>query len=119
MFGGGKYFYKSLEATNCQFFGDCSNKNEMRVHPQCNDKKNPTVGLVEWVKCCFHDRFQKTIRTHDWDVSVATGDEYCNAFEASSNKANFRFYFGSLQMKFNKKLDDIKTNTYLPLGSLL
>lgn len=51
LFGSGKYHYKSMEATNCQFFGTCPDgtPEESRRHPECNPKTSPTVGLAEWV----------------------------------------------------------------------
>jgi len=111
MFGSGKYHYQSMEATDCQFFGTCRTPRESRLHDECDPQVSPTVGLVEWVKCCFHDRFTKAIRTQGWDVAVATGDEYCASNDASGGKADFRFYYG-----VNTSRDGPKPGVYLPLG---
>ena len=109
MFGSGKFHYKSLEATDCQFFGTCKSARESLHHPDCDIENSPTIGLVEWVKCCFHDRFTNAIRNQNWDIAVATGDEYCASQKAASGKDDFRFYFDG----GNQSIDE---NKYLPLG---
>lgn len=66
LFGSGKYHYKSMEATNCQFFGTCpeGTPEESRRHPECDPKRSPTVGLVEWVSFCGGEG-EKTNRSED------------------------------------------------------
>ena len=92
LFGTGKFVYRSVEATDCQYYGKCSPAETLR-HPECEGATHPTVGLVEWVKCCFHDRFAKVMNVQRWDVAVATGDEYCAAILSHAGKAHFRFYY--------------------------
>jgi len=106
LFGSGRFRYVSMDATDCQFHGICASPEETRKHPECKPNVMPTVGLVEWVKCCFHDRFERVLKTHRWDVAVATGDEYCAAHESpSSAEAQFRFYYSGQPGA-----------SYLPLG---
>lgn len=111
MFGSGKFQYKSMEATDCQFFGTCKTRKESNLHPECSSETSPTVGLVEWVKCCFHDRFTKAINNQQWDVAVATGDEYCSSSPSAGGRDDFRFYYfdGSVPT-------DLSHSRYLPLG---
>lgn len=111
MFGSGKYHYVSLEATDCQFFGMCKTGKESRAHPECDPRVSPTVGLAEWVKCCFHDRFTAAMKNQEWDVAVATGDEYCSAHQSADEKAHFRFYYDG-----NVSSSVQKPASYLPLG---
>jgi len=110
MYGSGKYIYKSLLATDCQFYGNCRSPAESRKHSECRPEVSPTVGLVEWVKCCFHDRFTDAMRNQFWDVAVATGDEYCVSQRASNGKADFRFYFSGNQTS------EKEGGIFLPLG---
>ncbi|KAH9249039.1 hypothetical protein BASA81_013251 [Batrachochytrium salamandrivorans] len=92
LFGSGKYTYQTLSATDCQHFGSCGSGEESNRHPSC-PPGSPTVGLVEWIKCCFHDRFTSAITSpnQNWDVAIATGDEYCAATDRG--RAHFRFYY--------------------------
>jgi len=106
LFGSGRFAYASLDATDCQFFGKCE-PGETLKHAECNVRESPTVGLVEWVKCCFHDRFERAMQVQRWDVAVATGDEYCASVPAAAGRAQFRFYHTSASMG---------GASYLPLG---
>lgn len=103
LFGSGKFTYQTMTATECQHYGTCKTKEESNIHPLC-PPGSPTIGLVEWVKCCFHDRFTSamTSPTQNWDLAIATGDEYCAATDRG--RAHFRFY--------NRN----NLTTFLPLG---
>lgn len=95
MFGSGKYEYVSMDSTDCQHYGTCPNAKEARKHPECDPAINPTVYLLERIKCCQHERFDKVLERAKefWDVVVASGDEYCRATSAYS-KAHYRMYYG-------------------------
>lgn len=92
LFGSGKYTYQTMSATDCQHFGSCGSGEESNRHASC-PPGSPTVGLVEWIKCCFHERFTSAMTSpnQNWDVAVATGDEYCAATD--QGRAHFRFYY--------------------------
>ena len=113
-FGSQKYFYDVLHSKDCQHNGVCKSPAEARSHPRCSGENTRTVHLLERIKCCQHDRYDRVLSNglEYYDVLVATGDEYCRAV-SSIGRAHFRTYAGDAVTR-SKKLP--MGPEYLPLG---
>lgn len=113
-FGSQKYFYEILHSKDCQHNGVCKSAEDARSHPRCNGATTRTVHLLERIKCCQHDRYDRVLSKgmEYYDVLVATGDEYCRAV-SSIGRAHFRTYAGDGVTR-SAKLE--MGPEYLPLG---
>mmetsp|Transcript_6135 Transcript_6135/g.15627 ORF Transcript_6135/g.15627 Transcript_6135/m.15627 type:complete len:551 (+) Transcript_6135:84-1736(+) len=112
MFGSGDYNYKILRSTDCQHWGSCPSPEVARRHLKCRPDTMPTVHLLERIKNFGHERFEQVLQhgTENYDVLVATGDEFCRATN-TFNRAHFRMYSGDKVVN-----SSLETPIYLPLG---
>jgi hypothetical protein len=117
MSGSGKFTYMTVDPTYCQYHGSCSPIPQKNRNPSCHPLQ-PTIFINPYTRCCGVDRFRRVqtlTLTKLYDLSIVTGDEYCEITGDSQGRTphQLRNYYSD-NLIHNPDQDYLPS--YLPLG---